>query len=332
MSEQVVSIEPFEDPGAPLTIGGLATPMLTEAHHFDTGWGEMVRSRIIHTNYAARLGIEGADEYLAMEERELRFFHRVYEAGLEMAEGHDAPVVLLFDVDQTVSEINDQGERVVRPAFQLVAGALRAALGDRLRIGLLTTVDSRHVRDTCFEGIDPDSIADEFVIDVRRYFKKPGFGLDVEEIAQATSDEMLERVGTVLHPVLEQGLADGRLAPQAVYSEGKFEIMNNLQTNPQPGYEQARYLLIDNMLYADMINPYHPYLRGLHVGSEIQGAYYRDTTYPLQLRQLEKSLMEAGIRCEALSAICQQFEPVVDPKELARLRRARWQQTHTQEG
>lgn len=74
--------------------------------------------------------------------REMSFFAKVYAASMAMAEAGHEKVTLLFDVDNTLIQ---PGINIPRPTFPLVIDMLGRRLGDRLEVGLLTTIKPEHL-------------------------------------------------------------------------------------------------------------------------------------------------------------------------------------------
>lgn len=69
--------------------------------------------------------------------REMAFFAKVYSAGMAMSSHFPGKVTMLFDIDNTLRE---PGADMVRPAFTLAINLLDQELGERLEVGLLTTI------------------------------------------------------------------------------------------------------------------------------------------------------------------------------------------------
>ncbi|HEY4161261.1 MAG TPA: hypothetical protein VGM08_04320 [Candidatus Saccharimonadales bacterium] len=236
-----------------------------------------------------------------MLEREEAWFDKIYTAGTKVAEGNEDPVELFFDVDNTITDFSVDDNRVMRPAFRRVIDALHEKLGDRLQIGILTTMDAPWVLEHCLESIDPAVIAPEYILDVRTYARQANpAGMDEEESRKELRTVSLERLADILNPDLYDAIADRVLDPDTVYSESKLETVSELYRyallRQALGYrtDRARIVFVDNMLYAGMLTQANPYIMGVNVGSEIQGSLGRQM-YAAQLVTLEKELANNGL-------------------------------------
>ena len=80
---------------------------------------------------------EEADEIQKALMREMGFLAKVYGSGAYMAEHFPGTVTMLFDVDNTLRE---PGKDMARPAFRKAVELLDQRFGERLEVGLLTTI------------------------------------------------------------------------------------------------------------------------------------------------------------------------------------------------
>ena len=244
---------------------------------------------------------EKQDDQEGILEREEAWFDKVYAVGMKMADGNEDPVEFFFDVDETISDFDADDNRVMRPAFRRVVDVLHAELGDRLRVGVLTTMDAQWVLEHCLRDIDPEVISPEDILDVQTYARqaRPA-GADEEESRNELREVSIERLVDILNPELYEAIANGILDPETVYSEGKLETISELYKyallRRALGYrtDRARIMFVDNMPYSAMLSQTNPYVMGVNVGAEIQGSLGRKM-YAAQCTTLEKKLANRGL-------------------------------------
>jgi len=229
-------------------------------------------------------------ERLDIASREQAFFQKVYTQTMATARQHDGPIRLMFDVDQTISDFVDNYTgpeiRIIRPAFSLVVEMLREELGDRLQIGLLTTLPPTEVKDECLADIDPNAIAEELLIGTRLYAKEnPDLMLQEINRGAMPQETVLDNLSDILRPDVIEAVKSGKLPLSAVRdADGKLEVIRNLHhQNPD-----AKFVFVDNLTPAGMIRS--DFVDGVHVGLEMQ-----DSMFAKNRNLLEERMTSAGL-------------------------------------
>lgn len=251
----------------PDALGSLAIPAFM-APEGDPYIAEQIRT------YAARLteAIGTEQSYGDVYDREVRFFDKVYDAVMEMSAGHNDKVRVYFDVDQTLTEGIGQ-HRVVRPAFSWAIAELHGILGDRLQVGLLTTLKNHNnTYDMVLADVKPDLVDPSYLLCTREYDFSPK---QVSLLACEDNDaERLQSVAHLLDPALVTAAKQDLLEARHWHDpDGKLEILDDqLQLTEQ---ENIRLVFVDNMASAAAIRRDHPRLRGVCVAREVQDEVFR---------------------------------------------------------
>ncbi|HSX05528.1 MAG TPA: hypothetical protein VLF69_03625 [Candidatus Saccharimonadales bacterium] len=213
------------------------------------------------------------DDFDLVCRREWSFFSKVYGNTMQMAEVHDGPVRVWFDVDYTIRSAEGING-VVRPAYGLLIDALYAQLGDRFQLGLITTLRNTDGQlDRCLE---PQHVRHEAVreraqvISVHDYVK-------ANNLLEATAGEdpdgpeverrMFAAISDVVDPNITKAF-DADEFPLTFIREldGKLEAILHWLAQ----HEGESAVVVDDTPYTAMLKRDHPRLRGVHVAPEIQ--------------------------------------------------------------
>jgi len=241
-------------------LGGLAFDALTQAEQGQESIFCQVYAQELD-NYAIEIreqgvnDLEGPTAYAEMCAREESWYNRTCNAVLDAAMRHDGPVRLLLDIDQTISD-GLPGVRLVRPAFRAAVTDLRAMLGDRFQIGLLSSVvDMIEEEDEAGEIhrtlLYPESIAKMYTKDLPEDILDPNLKIStrlfenehpwVQELEEAPEEDVLAAIKPMLDEIAVQAIADKELrASDCRDGDGKWEIVKTLlEDNPDTFYVYA---------------------------------------------------------------------------------------------
>jgi hypothetical protein len=202
-------------------------------------------------------------------------------------------VVLLFDIDQTIVEVdpnNGRDERgyekkIVRPAFPILIDTLRQVLGQRLEVGLLTLVPSGRVWPNGemppFLESAGDSVKPEFLMSARDVIAGDTEfrDLDLSEDIEGKSAE----VGNIIDPDLVTLTNENpKLRLDNKWFDAKLVLINRtIKSNPN-----RSFVYIDDATSAAIINPDHPQVCGVNVAEEIQSEMWRSIRGDDEFRKL----------------------------------------------
>ncbi len=238
--------------------------------------GETVDLAGVYEAFAAQPAIDirpGTIDFDAMVERENMFYHSVYKAAVEIAQGNSDEIVLLFDIDQTISE-GAGSDKVIRPAFARVIADLDQLpeLHGRLRVGLLTNLPMDPNDDLyrlCMADIKPSLVEPTYAISTRRY-RLP----EAQARLMSSEDELakVEELSPLIDPMIVHATKIEALNPHSWRDpDGKLEILQDLLHRT----EGTRFVFIDNLVSTLALRADNPRLTGVCVGDWAHSAPYR---------------------------------------------------------
>ena len=225
-----------------------------------------------------------AEEAAALE-RERQFFISVYGGVMSAATQHDGMVTALFDVDNTIIEVdgfaasatkdvlegkpNIENLSIPRPAFALVVKALKQDLGDRFEVGLLTT----HSQEALNKELDKPSYLKEVrdIVNPTFVISSKDLGIDdpaFERLDKAHNDNdlsvMRKSVEAIADPYLlsDTGAAE---VPLGKWYDLKLPIIDAYST----AHPERTFVLIDDLPSAAAIDPSNSRVLGVWVGPQV---------------------------------------------------------------
>ena len=199
-------------------------------------------------------------------DKEKRFFTKIYDAAMTMAERSDGTVTLLFDVDETIVD-GPFNNPVVRPAFPAVIKELGETLGDRLEVGLLTTrrqdMLEMELEDPQFLGDVMTHVNPDFVMSSRQFEKDyPVF----EDLIHNNDDEMkIALTEDIVDPEVIEATRNG-IVPAHKWYHTKLAMVQELVNR----FPDRSFVLIDDLISAGVIRDDHDRAAGVHVYDEMQ--------------------------------------------------------------
>ncbi len=238
----------------------------------------------------------GKDEYWGADdleeerkkalERELGFARKVTSAATEMANRHSGPVVLLFDVDETIARNeytsgSDDFITYVRPAFAPTLAVLRTELGDRLEVGLLTSRGESHLdeqlENPTYLTDAMDIVNPEFVLSSQtdsRVFKQTIQDTDGDTYEDWDHDlkrldhrerEALAYCEDILKPEIVQEVTDeGYSDTNPDWWNIKLAILQKVAAN----HPERAFVFVEDLWCADSVRDDHPQVMGVHVDED----------------------------------------------------------------
>lgn len=211
------------------------------------------------------------------------FVGKVLDATASLADSHDGPVTILFDLDETVVKkpiCRDENAVFVRPGFGIVMNALNERYGDRVDFGILTTRGESHLQselaqpETLPEIFAHSRINPDFVISSRA--ERPRSSIydaagmeDVVTYAHLGEESLaLASIRKIVRPEIAAAVDEGRaldmydLVPRGDWYDSKLAIVAHLaDTNPDRGF-----VYVDDMGFPASIDNDQPRVRGVHLG------------------------------------------------------------------
>lgn len=222
------------------------------------------------------LGIKPEDRQAQYEEvcsKEARFFTKVHDAAIEIAERRGGKVTLLADKDfATVEKLGE--EWVMRPAFPIAVDVLTEELGqddngeERLEVGSLTTRGMAEYR----EGAPLPGYMSKFAASVNRDFLLSSRELEQAEPQidqyrrwKGTIEEKLALVDRIVDPRIIEATRNGNLDIHNWF-DTKLIILQRL-VESEENFDRS-FVYIEDFIGAEVIN--HPQIAGVHVFREQQ--------------------------------------------------------------
>lgn len=222
-------------------------------------------------------------------DREESFFTKTVAAMLTMAEKGDGPVVMLLDVDFTVlhSEIVKDGpaSSTPRPALLMALRTLRERLGDRLKVGLVTTRPEKgppgnpvgledELAEPTYTAAFADLLDRDFVVSTGPWDRPDN---PVYDLAYGPDEDVKLLVAEdVIGPENTADIKAGKLDIRK-YDSKLIALQTFLDK-----YPNHAFVMVDDLPFVQLIRTDNQRVKGIHVRAEALNRAYQPLNIPVK--------------------------------------------------
>lgn len=249
----------------------LANPDLYDqlVQHSRTFWNDL-------PDHYRKYADEDAQE--ALLGREVVFVDQVHAAMTNLASTREGKITLLLDCDETfVKNEYDSEDNVttyIRPGLETLLKLLDSTMPDRYDVGLLTSRAQSHL-DNELEAPThgymrqlESQLNRDFVISSRMgspIFSQEGLALAPQRLEWDENELAINAIRSIIRPEMIEPILTDDYDRLSTFTSGshwydsKLAIVDHLANT----YPDRGFVFVDDLPFADSINPSHPQVRGV---------------------------------------------------------------------